>query len=344
MLSVADKKRITDRLSKLPSAQHYIAHQWADYVELLCLVNPDRYLDACDVLDRVLERVVDLKQGADDLAIEAEILSEEHAGEMATDRGKIADIWDTRASEWFKMLATRVTRYGTDYPFVVRGETIQLKRRQTDRQKIYIFLLFCASQNILPHPSLFTSAFEVLSYYAFQGLLPANAKTHMFGSHGMNNDKIFAKGSLSQKRTRLAECLNTIVSPLFEEAIEGATDSGDGGIDLVGWIPMGDSLQGSVVIFGQCACTMNWISKQRDCDWPTISGQFVLRARTQNVIFIPFCNRQHNGKWVNATKIQSVMMDRRRILYFTNFPEYTKQFKTLTPFLNDYLQISERVV
>ena len=57
-------------LQTLPSTSD--GHEWADYIELLCLTNKDGRISKADVLDFVRERIKDLKEGRTQEDSEAE--------------------------------------------------------------------------------------------------------------------------------------------------------------------------------------------------------------------------------------------------------------------------------
>ena len=90
-------------------------------------------------------------------------------------------------------------------------------------------------------------------------ILPVTAKVYYF--HGAGRSGRY-KGKLFQKLTILASDLfegMTVAADDFDD-----NDVGDGGLDLVGWVPMTDSSPGLLLCFAQCACTDKWVKKQRE--------------------------------------------------------------------------------
>jgi hypothetical protein len=289
------------------------APQWADYIELLCLVNPDRRVSKGDIVDRVAPRARDLgevhstmdDQDPDDVT-----------GHQ-TDPG-VSDKWTRRVGAWFENLRYREGAFSEGYPFLVsdRGNVLKTKESLTFEHKLYIFLLLSSNlRYITPEQRNLTSSFEDLCCAGLKGCMPPNAEVHLFGTNPMNKGRY--TGSLWKKIELLAGDINTVVH--ISEDNFPANDTGDNGLDVVGWVPPpdGDKADGLIMMFAQCACSPNeWSKKQHSSSVDAWRPIMKLNAAPTNVIFIPFCFRNATGGWHREQDIHgSVVVDRHRLIH-----------------------------
>ena len=249
----AKTKEVTT-LERLPRVG--IRHSWADYVELLCLFNLDREMTKDVLVDRFMEgrdTGSNLEEEADDDEAPDEELREE--GTPSDDQLR------EKAEELFRHLKYREGAFGRKYPFAVDMTHRRLTLRGTaGARRLYIFLLLAA--NLRYFKSLtyrLTTDFEAISKVALERILPASAKVYFF--HGA--------GDSGRYKGKLFEKLQCLAGDIFEKMSVEADDFdehdvGDGGLDLVGWVPTGDNSPGILICFAQCACTDKWVKKQRE--------------------------------------------------------------------------------
>ena len=301
------------KVDNLPKSPKFDVHVWADFVELLCLVNIDKTTTRGDVLDRVRTLANDLPEGInpdeDDLAVDEEL------GDLAP--AEVNDKWVEYAEEWFLHLLYRVFAFDERYPFTLANslDALQLKENLTPDQKLYIFLLLCANLRYCKGSmSALTQAFEQLSARAMKGYFSGNAEVHVFGTSAESGGRY--SGSLFQKIQKLAEDLGETV--LISEAALPRSDAGDGGLDIVGWVPLGDINSHRIVIFGQCACTSEWNVKQYSSTEKRWRQMMTIGAGANSVVFIPHCLRLTDGEWHRIGDIASVMVDRQRFMFSLN--------------------------
>jgi hypothetical protein len=302
-------------LAKKP--QGLSSSNWADYLELLCIANIDGELSEEDVIDRLSIRLKDLKEGTKDEILEDEELSSDSDG-TATNRARISDKWETQLKDWFGILNMRQVVYGDFYPFKISNGEISLKASvPTLKQKLYIYLLLCSNLYLFPKKDSndLSNSFEVLSYETFKNILPDDAKIHLFGKNPLNDNGPF-KGSLSlwKKINNLAGLLNESVSQRMNELDYPPTNTGDGGLDIVAWIPTSDNLPSKLIFFVQCACG-EWAKKIHESSHIDWDMRIDFTTSTINNIFIPYCFRQSNGNWQRSADIKKAfLVDRKRIL------------------------------
>lgn len=306
------------RLQTKPSHPKSTSIHWADYIELLCLANLDGEISEYDVIDRFEERERDLSEGDPDDIDELRSFEDENEG--ATRRAEIDDKWKIRVEDWFKVLNVRMSLYGQSYPFIVDEKEIKLKSSLNNYQTIYIYLLLCSNLYLLDKTNqlVLANSFELMSFDALKSMLPEKAEVHLFGSNPLNNSGKYGGGLSFWKRfNALAKDLCEQINPLVKEADYPASHKGDGGLDIVAWIPTGDNLPSIPIFFGQCACTAEWIGKQNDSAFASWTNRINLTNHTNNIVFIPFCYRGADGKWFRVADIRlSFLIDRKRMLFY----------------------------
>jgi hypothetical protein len=92
-------------------------------------------------------------------------------------------------------------------------------------------------------------------------------------------------------------------------------NTGDGGLDLVAWVPPEDGLSSNLIVTGQCACTSEWVTKQHSSGANVWRDRIAFKATPTNVAFIPFLFRSTDGTWHNDDYIHdSVLIDRLRLM------------------------------
>ena len=165
-------------LTPLPSPPWVHHFHWADYVELLCLVNPDVMVTKADVLGRVRERQADLGEGGTEV-------------ESIEDAAELHDKWEERVDTWFQHLDYRQGSFGDAYPFEFSssssGNVLRLRDSLTPDQELYLTLLYSANLwSVSSWKNTFADSFEVISLWALKQHLPNTASVLLFGSNSLN--------------------------------------------------------------------------------------------------------------------------------------------------------------
>lgn len=304
MASKKATKGILQNLDSTPDSPLFDAHIWVDYLELLCLINIDGQLSIGDVLDRFRDRkditgFHNLGDLTDPSATSAENRDRE--------RGKVGD--------WFTHLSYRAGILKTSYPFSLDsdGSTLLRKDSLTDEQKLYVFFLLASNLRYVTKAHVLTKNFEQVSLEALKTCLPAGVEAHIFGTSAQVGSKYYG-GTLFDRIRQLANDIGEKATP--EEADYSPHNTADDGLDLVAWVPMGDQLNSRPLIFGQCACTADWISKQHTSGFDHWRQRINLKAHPHNMIFIPFFFRRVDGNWHKPQDITAgVLVDRLRLIH-----------------------------
>jgi hypothetical protein len=135
----------------------------------------------------------------------------------------------------------------------------------------------------------------------------------VFGSNSAHRYTRYT-GNILTKIRRLAADLHE--APKAKEADFPPNATGDEGLDLVGWVPWGDDAPGRVLFFAQCACSKDeWVAKQHSSSAEGWRNKIDFTVPPANVAFIPVCFRKADGSWHSTADIQSIVVDRLRLLY-----------------------------
>lgn len=305
-------------LRKLPPALS--EYQWADIIELLCLVNPDGMVSNADVIDRVGE----IKGIGEELqpAPELEILEPPPEGELGPldahlpeiGAGQEHDALAKRFQDWIRHIEYRQNVFGSAYPFEISEDrnTILL-RRITSGRRIYVFFLIAANLENLTEDRVkrkFRNHFEIVSKVALEAYLPSPAMVYLFGSNPLNRGRY--RGTTWSRIQKLSNDLNEIL--VCTEDDFPPTSTGDNGLDLVGWLPTNDNADGRAIFFGQCGTGEDWEDKQHESGYDRWRRFIQMTAPPVNFAFIPYCFRSAGGKWFNSTRIYTVLIDRVRLV------------------------------
>jgi hypothetical protein len=293
-------------LDSLPKSSS--PHIWADYIELLCLVNVDRMISKADLLDRIQERK--------DLGGEIDGDEEEKDLDVEPSLAAVDDKFVRQVEEWFQHLEYRAHVFNEFYPFYQSPDYLfRLREEITKEHLLYFFLLLSSSlRYIKGRKSLLTGCFEVISARALKAALPKGAEVHLFGSSNPIKARTRYKGHLWHKINQLARDIGEKV--IVPESEFSKYNVGDKGLDVVGWVPLGDKASGLLLVFGQCACTEDWVKKQHSSHASAWRSTMTFIAPPSNMAFIPFCFRNIDGSWHKARNIyESIVVDRQRLIY-----------------------------
>ena len=307
---------------ELPKERQSSTHHFADWVELLCVADVDGMMDDSRVRQEARQQK-ELGEGSQPEKDDAD-------AEEALDKAEKNDKWNRLVGEWFVHLRFRARQFGDAYPFEIQtGEdVVKLKPNLSTTQQLYLALLMSSNLRYFGgQQSDLTASFEIICHELFKALSPRTAEVRLFGANKLNEGEF--SGKLWLKIQKLAERLHERVS--IQEKDFAPKDSGDHGLDLFSYVPCGDTNPGTALMFGQCACTTEWVHKQDDSAESAWRNVMTLMSRPMNVIFIPFCLRNSDGTWHSPQDQRGhVMMDRQRLLFLLRGAE--DGLKTLPAF------------
>jgi hypothetical protein len=310
MILSENQRTFISKLNKIPSTPKKNIHHWADYIELRCLTNIDGVVSQSDFLDHIYGRQEDLREGDIDDYEETE----------KDDAANQHDKQEIFAQECFALLDNRITLFGHYYPFCLSNDkmSIYLNQELTNKNKTYLFFLFCSNLNYCQkHQNDLTSTFEKVSQEAMKNFLPSQGQCLYTGSSNVDsNGTQKIEGTFWDKLNQIANLLTTKVKVPKTDVIF-KDNNGDGGLDILALIPMGDKQSHSILYFGQCACSpSDWVGKQNDIAYSKWKNYIELFVPPVNFMFIPFSFRNSTGEWHSTTEIRdTVLIDRQRIIH-----------------------------
>ena len=289
-------------------------HLRADYVELLCLLHPDNQISQDDVLS-FYQNSKDTNQN-----IEVEEDLEIDAYEFVRmDSASQNDLWFKKAEDWFDHIDYRQHAFGENYPFYLSEgyKVLNLHDELTIMQKLYIYLLLASNLRCMKADASkkLTDSFEYLCALVTQSYLSNKAYVHIFGTSPYNKSGLFSINKPIEKIEKLAQLIQErVIIP--EEDKEHFNKGGDAGLDIVAWIPINDDQKGILLLFGQCACTEEWVTKQDSSSYDTWRPLITFTTDPVNTIYFPFFYRKSSGGWHNSTKFRNTIpLDRLRIMH-----------------------------
>ena len=304
----------SDTLYHGPDSALYDAHHWEDWLELCCIANLDGEVDIAGISDRLREqRATRRDNEPEDDDGEADFSAALDEAEEIEEAAK-DDKHFQCVKNWFLSLANRAKTLGEDYPFQLNAENSKLKLRTTisPQHRLYVALLMMANlHHFSTSQSDLTSSFETMGISVFRWLLPNHAEVHRFGKGPDNKGRY--TGHIWKKIKKLADDLSCEIKCKKEDF--AANDNGDGGLDLVGWVPWKDAAPGRLAILGQCACTPDWAKKQDEASGARWATRLDFVTHPTTVILIPFFLRTSSGAWHRRTDFSGhLVIDRLRLL------------------------------
>lgn len=284
-------------LSSTPTDSKFDEYYFCDYIELLALCSNSDDISVSDVIDRFYD------DNSDDF------------DQGGRDHSEKSDAWERKVSDWFINLEARESVFGESYPFSITSRNfISLNRDLSQQQHLYIFFLLCANSSRTSdgNKSSLRSDFETISTKAFSEYLPSFSISHTFGKSAQNDDRY--SGTLREKVKKLAEDLG--LTFVAEDDYFSQYNTGDYGLDVVGWIPFpgDDHLKNIQIYLGQCATGRNWLNKQLE----PVKVENAIHGlhKSTKMFFVPFDCRNANRSFTNKADITThLMFDRCRLVF-----------------------------
>lgn len=306
---------------------------WCDYVELLCMTHRDGRFSRGDLLELIVESRELAAEDPDLASEDDDDLEDEEVLEQALDDGdhdllamdegarvvhSADDRREARVADVFNNLRFRARLFGDAYPFVLSqdGQELTVRELDVDEKKLYVQLLLSSSLRLIPKKRRheITEPFEIMSATIFSCLMPKGWMVHRFGAKAGGR----YKGKLLARLSQLAEDIRGTL--LINERAFKSGDSGDGGLDLVAWHPMGDDeREGIPIALGQCGCTADdWSSKSLEASPAAIGANLKTLHPWANYYFMPLDLYDRAGgvqAWQRRRYIrEAIIVDRARFI------------------------------
>jgi len=282
-------------------------HRHADLVELNCLQSPDREIPLEDSLDEQLggdEGVGGIYQhdSQSDLTELNQAEKKDHITLLHTDVQN--------------HLNARVQLFGDSYPFEIERGYIRLKAAHDMKRKTYVFLLLAANVCYLSREDIqqFTKDFEITAAFALREFFP-HWTCRIFGTASCEN----LEGYEGTPRKKIETFAQDVGLPLLieeEELRRIESSSGDAGLDVVAWYPFNDEAPHTPVFLAQVGCTKDekaMFSKQYSA-YPSRWERKLRGLSAIGCMVTPQCYRNARNEWPSPSDVNSVFVDRARVL------------------------------
>jgi hypothetical protein len=313
--------------------RQFDVHHWADWVELCCVENLDG-----SITRKEMERRLRLKRSLQTKKVKISEEAPETDQTTLDAAPEDEDIIETEegleeVADWFKHLETRSKFLGDAYPFSVNenGTRLDFTSKLTENHWIYLSLLMMANLHYFGEiESTLTSDFEQMCSEALKQFFPTTAEVHVFGKGRAAASRY--TGNIFQRIEKLAGDLSGNLIAKQEDF--PPTSTGDAGLDLIAWVPLDDPAPGRFAIFGQCACTPEWTSKQHSSAPPNwCAGKMHLQIHPVNAVFTPFYLRDLDGEWHRPATDFGPYLHIDRLRLTSIFKKAEKKFPNLSTVL-----------
>jgi len=289
---------------------------WADYVELRCLTSQDGLYGEGHVVDLETESeelMVDV-----DLDIE-EFVSAEDGGEKGSEDNVFFRNNESVARKWADIcsrLNSRMISMDGYWPFEFR-EGILYRAFDSGNSKhvLYVALLIASALRYCnkKRQGEVAASLEEIGYHIFRAIMPKGWEVRPFGAH--QNIANGFEGTLAQKLASLgAQIYPTYLKPADEF---DDRNTGDGGLDVVAWHPLGDASRGHIpVVFAQCGCSPgDWEHKQFESTPVNMELKILPQHPASSFYIMPHDMRSLTGGWERGDHLgRVILLDRLRII------------------------------
>jgi hypothetical protein len=273
-------------LEVLPSGND--AFFWSDFAEINALVHADKCFSRNDLA-----------------TLDAQLKTKERPADSEKLWRALIDYCGIRSKS-----------FNEYYPFVVSEDqdTLELNFDDSHEQRLYLGMLVAASMRHIPkvRQGQIARAFEETCFAVFSKLMPEGSEIRATWANG--GPEAPYTGHLYEKMTQVANDIRGNPDITMDDFKPNNT--GDGGIDLIAWHPMGDERPGIPISFAQCGCsTHDWTFKQAEASPFLHKNHFRVMHEWATYYFMPVDLREFNGRWAYKSKIGSVIIvDRLRML------------------------------
>lgn len=300
------------KLTLPPSGNHHSIHIWCDYAELRCFTHKDKRFSRDALAEAIYEmREIAPEDVGDDEDDEGDLDGAEPVGPLISERN------EARIIGFFNQLRWRARVFEDAWPFQLdeANKEIQLKPLLNSQQILYLQLLLSSSLRYVhkKRAKELTEPFEALSVEIFRKLMPMNAEVHAFGAKSSKK----YKGHVFDRLTELAKDIRGSLD--LKRSHFPPQNSGDSGLDIVAWHPLGDERKNIPVALAQCGCTLDkWAGKMLEASPARLSGWLRTAHPWATYYFMPLDLSTDDGgamDWQQyASFSQVIVIDRLRLI------------------------------
>ena len=252
-------------ISNRPDYSFHREYLWTDYLELLALTEPEGIIMLSDLKDRLNEELTEVNS-------EIEPIDDSLFNGL--------DKFERRYIAYFNHFKSRSRLYQEAYPFTVEADCLIRKPQLSESNLAYAYLLCCSNNKYLENgaKATLTSDFELISAAFLKSIKQMSHGPYVFGKNSTNCPSRYT-GPLSSKVSALAEDMGHIDH--VQNGTFAPTNTGDGGVDLIGWDNPWDSTNSQFVYLGNCKCSEDWQETRNPSE--CLKGWFALNNGAINL-------------------------------------------------------------
>ena len=229
------------------------------------------------------------------------------------DSAEVGEKFQALSEEVFRHLVYRIKAFREWYPFFADANVLAPAKEITQQQRIYAALLAFSRLKMFTRAlrAQYAKDFELLCVEASLGFTGTWEVIH-FGTGG--RDRPAFGNKLKDALFSLSEHLREYP---IEKEINALPDSntGDAGIDIVICKRWDDPARAVPTYFAQCAAQQtNWPAKRFEANSLNLEKYFAFFHKPGTIMFIPLCFRGVDGRWLDSSGHQCIIVDRKRLL------------------------------
>lgn len=280
------------------------AHHYADWMELSALLSADGEISKSDA-ETLLIRTYDLEPPSPEDDVD-------EVSEIAPGISQQTSRAELLIGDAVRQLQRRVSDYDSNYPFSLSDDHVLRRCSLTEGRATYTAFLLASCKTWIGQSQLIEKMFEKLTADAVRAWLSPLFTVRACGTAASQGSR-YSGQTMAAKVSLLAEDLRDTVVPGGGDQFR-AGNSGDGGLDVVGWRPWKDKNDGSLAVFVQATTTPDFKSKWGDVHPDRWRLMLKLRSHPVPVLSIPFHFRSATGEWFQDNEVLSILLDRLRLV------------------------------
>lgn len=313
---------VLEYVTVTPKAARYAKYRWCDYIELRCLTHVDHRFSRDSLVEALKESEEVSGDESDINPDELDMSNGDDPAEADVEQEAEKDDRDESFSATcFKHLRWRSTTFGQDWPFVIdeHAREIAVKPTLATSHYFYLHLLLSSLLKYCPKTrrKTYTRTFEEISLAVFRSLMPKGAEVHAFGA--AHSERY--TGHLFERLTKLTADVRGHLRLTRQDFPKN--NSGDSGLDLVGWHDLKDTRDHIPIAFAQCGCTAeDWPNKMLEASPARLGGKLVTGHKWATYYFMPLdLTDERDGQmhWQEWRDVNSaIVIDRLRLIRLTD--------------------------
>jgi hypothetical protein len=230
----------------------------------------------------------------------------DEADEEATEIGSLEVAIDSLFTE----VERRRKVCPTSYPFIIDADREGISVDARTNGLVYVFLLLISVSLSLRAQKRHREVDEIFDLIALEAL-----KTYLGpNSRGLR----FGSPRSGQRPTTFAAAVRWLSGVLALPSGPGKPrrHTGDGGVDLIAWLPFRDEREAFLVVLAQCTVQMSWQRKAEDIVLRKWHAWVDFGGDPATCLAVPFAVPANYDQWDEVRRSAVLVFDRLRLAHF----------------------------